>query len=141
MTDIDTSTEGVREAHFAMLIANLKLASNFIRVKCPDGKDVADALDQCVAQVGAPPEQPDAVREAERRVIDISALPDDWFLYCIQEDCTKITFKGDTYEPTGFWICELQHRAGGRLKLACEKSPQAAFDKALAAARGAGGGE
>jgi len=53
MTDIDTSTEGVREAHFAMLIANLKLASNFIRVKCPEGKDVADALDQCLAQVDA----------------------------------------------------------------------------------------
>lgn len=65
--------------------------------------------------------------------MDLSTIPDGWFLYGAGECVKPITYRGDKHENTGdgFW-CELQHRDGGRLTKAKGTTLEQAFENCIA---------
>lgn len=50
--------------------------------------------------------------------VDLSIIPDDWWLYGLFHNHTPIRYRGEVHKPfdeEGFaWTCQLQHRTGGK---------------------------
>ena len=61
--------------------------------------------------------------------IDLSIIPEEWFLYKLSHDHSDIVFAGDIHVPIR-WVAEIQHIRGGRLKTGSGKSPQTALKRA-----------
>lgn len=62
--------------------------------------------------------------------IDLSGIPDNWFLQCLECSRTPIGFDGDTYINER-WVCQLQHEQDGRQTGATADTPQGAVDAAI----------
>ena len=69
--------------------------------------------------------------------VDLSAIPDGWWLYGLFHNHTPIRFKGEVHIPfdeSGHgdpWTCKLQQREGGLLTEGSGLTPQAAVSQAV----------
>jgi hypothetical protein len=66
-------------------------------------------------------------------MVNLSIIPEGWFLHGIGECVTPVQYRHDTHESTGegFW-CELQYRdGGGKLTKAKGLTPELALSNAV----------
>jgi len=63
-------------------------------------------------------------------IIDLSKIPDGWFLDSLAHNHTRIVCRGDRHTPL-HWVAELQHITGGKLQVAISDNPQGAIDIAI----------
>lgn len=68
-------------------------------------------------------------------IIDLSKIPEGWFLADLRELRTPVNYAGDHHRPTGAWYCSLQWvEGGGRLSEGRGPDPNSALDNAAEAA-------
>jgi hypothetical protein len=66
-------------------------------------------------------------------VLDLSPIPDGWFLWGLRHKHTRIVYRGEVHKPDAKepWSAELQHVEGGKLTQGGGLTPQAALDAAV----------
>lgn len=64
-------------------------------------------------------------------MIDVAMIPNGWWLDGLREIRTRQTYAGDKHEPTGKFICDLQHVLGGRLIEGTGTTADEAFSTAV----------
>lgn len=69
-------------------------------------------------------------------IVDFSTIPDGWFLQRMRQEHTNPRYAGEKHQPTGVWLCDLQHVTGGRLVSGKGASPQGALVDAIQHALG-----
>lgn len=67
--------------------------------------------------------------------VDLSLIPDGWFLQRMTHVHSRIIFAGEKHVPVG-WLCELQHVSGGRLKIGKGDTPLEALADAISQIQG-----
>ena len=71
--------------------------------------------------------------------VDLSIIPEGWWLYGLFHNHTPIKYKGEVHVPfdeSGHgspWTCKLQRREGGLLTEGLGNTPQQAVDMAVMA--------
>jgi hypothetical protein len=63
-------------------------------------------------------------------MIDLSTIPEDWFLFSMKDRRTPQVYKGDKHVHMNWEVC-FQHVDGGRLTRHEGKTAEAAFLSAL----------
>ena len=70
--------------------------------------------------------------------VDLSTIPDGWWLYGLFHNHTPIRFAGEVHEPMALsthgvepWSAKLQHHRGGRLTEGTGLTPAAALRDAI----------
>lgn len=63
-------------------------------------------------------------------LVDLTRIPDGWFLWGLQDRRTPIRYSGDVHKHA-FWRCELQRDIGGSVVQADGRTPQDAVNLAI----------
>lgn len=62
--------------------------------------------------------------------VDLSKIPQGWFLWSLKDNRTLILYKEDIHEHLE-WICELQHILGGKFCWNSGSNPQDAVNRCI----------
>lgn len=65
----------------------------------------------------------------------VALVPKDWWLFSLGEIRTEVRYALDRHEPTGFYLVQLQHFEGGRLRVTRAAAPALALCIAALKAR------